>query len=211
MTTGAKTVVFISNAPNGQVDVSGNSGSELAILLQNLSTGVQTRVTPLLNSFANVDSYQFAGVSDDGLRVALIAQPTRFCSGCDCIQWPRNNLKSKVRFTTSQSVADGEAWLAPNGRTLAFATRVACPDPDDANPVSDALALDIASKNVMLVSTGAAGRRVGGSAGRRLSLPGFRRIGPMFGMQPFLADTSKLRSALTTTPALVRLACTSTT
>ena len=84
MTSDAKTAVFISNATNGQVDVSGNSGSELVVLLKNRNTGVQTRVTPLLSSFANVDSCQFAGVSDDGLRVAFIAQPTRSCSGCDC-------------------------------------------------------------------------------------------------------------------------------
>ena len=32
----------------------------------------------------NVGSYQFAGISDDGLRLAFIAQPTRSCSGYDC-------------------------------------------------------------------------------------------------------------------------------
>lgn len=176
-TPDAKTVMFVFNAPNGQVDVLGNSGSELAVLLKNLSIGVQTRVTPLLSSFANVDSYQFAGVSDDGLRVAFIAQPTRSCSGCDCTaNRPARmllrglassaliNLESKVRLSASQGVADGEAWLAPNGQTPALATRVACPDADDTNPMSDVFALDIASKNVRLVSTGAAGRRVGNSA-----------------------------------------------
>ena len=46
MTPNANTVVFIANASNGQVDSLGNSGTELAIMVQNLSTGQQTRVTP---------------------------------------------------------------------------------------------------------------------------------------------------------------------
>jgi Tol biopolymer transport system component len=198
MTPDAKTVVFISNATNGQVDVLGNSGTELAILVKNLSTGVQTRVTPLLSSLANVDAYQFAGVSDDGLRVAFIAQPTRTCNIYDCTangparMFVRDlasgaliNLENQVRFTTSQGVADGEAWLSPNGRTLAFASRVAYPQAGDTNTTAgDVFAFDIASGSVRLVNTDAAGRQV--------TVPGFAGIGPMFGVQTFLANSSKI-------------------
>ena len=84
------------------------------------------------------------------------------------------NLESKVRLSASQGVADGEAWLAPNGQTPALATRVACPDAVDTNPMSDVFALDIASKNARLVTTGAAGRRVGGSATQLFWLSGHR-------------------------------------
>ena len=165
---------------NGVVDTLGNSGSELAILVQNQSTGQQTRVTPLLSTFPNVSEYQFAGISDDGLRVAFIAQPTRTCSGYDCTaNGPARmllrdlasgaliNLESQVRFTTSQGVADGDAWLSPNGRTLAFLTRANYPEAGDVEPNSDAFVLDIASGGVRLVNVDAAGRRlaIGGFAG----------------------------------------------
>jgi Tol biopolymer transport system component len=197
MTPNANTLVFIANATNGVVDVLGNSGSELAIMVQNLSTGQQTRVTPLLSTFPNVSEYQFAGVSDDGLRVAFIAQPTRTCSGYDCTATgPARmllrdlasgaliNLESQVRFTTSQGVADGNAWLSPNGRTLAFSSRAAYPQAGDATAGSDVYALDIASGSVRLVSTDA--------AGRQLTFLGFQSTGPSFGVQTFLADSSRI-------------------
>lgn len=85
LTPDANTVVFVDAAPNGVFTSSGVEGSEPAIMVKNLSTGQQTRVTPLLSAFANVRSYQFAGVSDDGLRVAFIAQPTFTCSGYNCV------------------------------------------------------------------------------------------------------------------------------
>ena len=197
MTPDANTVVFVADATNGQVDVLGNSGTELALMVQNLVTGQQTRVTPLLSSLANVSSYQFAGVSDDGLRVAFIAQPTRVCSGYDCTATgPARmllrdlatgaliNLESKVRFTTSQGVADGDAWLSPNGRTLAFSSRAAYPEAGDVSPQSDVFALDIASGNVRLVSTDA--------AGRQLTFPGFGSVGPSWGVQAFLANSGRI-------------------
>jgi Tol biopolymer transport system component len=197
MTPNANTVVFIANATNGVVDVLGNSGTELAIMASNLTTGQQTRVTPLLSSLPNVSAYQFAGVSDDGLRVAFIAQPTRTCSGYDCTATgPARmllrdlasgaliNLESQVRFSTSQGLADGDAWLSPNGRTLAFSSRAAYPQAGDTTPGSDVYALDIASGSVRLVSTDA--------AGRQLTFPGFQGIGPTWGVQAFLSNSSRV-------------------
>ncbi len=197
MTPDASTVVFIADATNGQVDVFGNSGTEPAIMVKNLATGQQTRVTPLLSSLANVSGFQFAGVSDDGTRLAFIAQPTRSCSGYDCTALgPARmllrdlatgsliNLESQVRFTTSQGVADGDAWLSPNGRTLAFSSRAIYPQAGDTTPMSDVFALDIASGSVRLVSADA--------AGLPLTFPGFGGVGPMWGVQAFLAGSSKI-------------------
>ena len=197
MTPNANTVVFSADASDGKVDIFGNSGSELAILVQNQSTGQQTRVTPLLSTFPNVSEYQFAGVSDDGSRVAFIAQPTRTCSGYDCTaNGPARmllrdlasgaliNLESQVRFTTSQGTADGNAWLSPNGRTLAFSSRAAYPQIGDTTAGSDVYALDIASGNVRLVSTDA--------AGRQLTFPSFQSTGPSFGVQTFLANSTQI-------------------
>ena len=177
MTPDANTVVFLADAPNGVVTVLGFEGSEPAIMVKNLSTGQQTRVTPMRSTLENVDSFQFAGVSDDGLRVAFIAQPTFTCSGYNCIaNGPARmllhdlsrgalvNLESQVRFTTSQRAADGDAWLSPNGLTLAFSSRAAYPEAGDADTASrDVYALDIASNNVRLVNTDAAGRQITGN------------------------------------------------
>ena len=197
MTPDAATVVFIANATNGVVDVLGNSGTEPAILVKNLGTGVQTRVTPLRSSLPNVDAFQFAGISDDGLRVAFIAQPTRTCSGYDCTATgPARmllrdlasgqlvNLENRVRFTTSQGLADGSAWLSPNGRTLAFSSRADHPEAGDTNPTSDVFALDIASGALRLVSADA--------AGRPLTFPGFGGVGPVWGLQDFLSNSGKI-------------------
>jgi Tol biopolymer transport system component len=195
LTPDANTVVFVADAPNGVVNVLGFGGSEPAIMVKNLSTGQQTRVTPLLSAFANVSAYQFAGVSDDGLRVAFIAQPTRTCSGYDCVATGAArmllrdlssgalvNLESQVRFTTSQGVADGDAWLSPNGRTMAFSSKAAYPEAGDTTAKSDVYALDIASSTVRLVNTDAAGRQITIAA----------TVSPTYGVQSFLANSSRL-------------------
>ena len=201
LTPDANTVVFVADAPNGVVTTLGFEGSEPAIMLKNLSTGQQTRVTPLRSALANVQSYQFAGVSDDGLRVAFIAQPTFTCSGYNCIaNGPARmllrdlasgalvNLESQVRFTTSQGFADGNAWLSPNGQTLAFSSRAAYPEAGNTDTIarSNVYALDIASSTVRLVNTDAAGRQI--------TIAGFAStsVGPAYGVQTFLANSGKL-------------------
>lgn len=197
MTPSAGTVVFSADASNGRLDALGNSGLELAILVQNQLTGQQTRVTPLLSTVPNVSGYQFAGISDDGLRVAFIAQPTATCSQYNCTATgPARmllrdlasgalvNLESQVRFTTSQGRADGNALLSPDGRTLAFSTRAPYPQAGDTTAGSDVYALDIASGQVRLVSTDA--------DGRPLTFPGFQSTGPSFGVQTFLANSTRI-------------------
>lgn len=195
LTPDANTVVFVANAPNGVVNALGFEGSEPAIMVKNLSTGQQTRATPMRSTFANVQSFQFAGVSDDGLRVAFIAQPTFTCSGFNCIaNGPARmlmrdltsgalvNLENLVRFTTSQGAAGGEAWLSPNGQTLAFSSRAAYPEAGDTTAGSDVYVLDIASSTVRLVSTDATGRQI--------TMVG--TVSPSYGVQSFLANSGKL-------------------
>ena len=192
LTPDANTVVFVADAPNGVVTTLGFEGSEPAIMVKNLSTGQQTRVTPLRSAFANVDSYQFAGVSDDGLRVAFIAQPTFTCSGYNCIaDGPARmllrdlasgalvNLESQVRIAATLGfyVPNTMAWLSPNGQTLAFSSQAAYPEAGDTDTAgSDVYVLDIASSTVRLVNTDAAGRQITGT----------------YGVQTFLANSGKL-------------------
>ena len=83
MTPDANTVAYLADVTTPGDIFPGGGTSEPAILLKNLGTGQTTRVTPPLATFPNVAGFQFAGVSDDGLRVAFIAQPTRSCSGYD--------------------------------------------------------------------------------------------------------------------------------
>lgn len=195
LTPDANTVVFVADTPTGVVNVLGFSGSEAAIMVKNLGTGQQTRVTPPLSTFANVDKYEFAGVSDDGLRVAFLAQPTRSCSGYDCTaNGPARmllrdvatgalvNLESQVRFTTSQGVARGNAWLSPDGRTLAFSSNAAYPEAGFNSLSGGVFAFDIASGAVRLVSTD--------SNGVPATPPG--TFGTSFGVQGFLANSGKI-------------------
>ena len=195
MTADGNSVVYIANVFKGGEILPGVGSSEAAIMLKNLTTGQLTRVTPPLNTFPNVDSYQFAGISDDGLRVAFIAQPTRSCSGFDCTATgpvrmllrelstgQLVNLESQVRISTSQGVADGDAWLSPNGRSLAFSSSAAYPEAGDTTAKSDVYALDIASGAVRLVNTDAAGRQI--------TIAG--TVSPTYGVQSFLSSSSKL-------------------
>jgi Tol biopolymer transport system component len=197
MTPDANTVVFKGSAPDGVVNVLGVEGSEPAILATNLTTDVQTRVTPPLSTFPNAGSYQFAGVSDDGLRVAFFALPSRTCLIFDCTATgpvrllvrdlatgALINLENRVRFTTSQGAIEGDARLSPNGRTLAFSTRVGYPESGDTNATQDVFTLDIASGRVTLVNTDAAGRQI--------TVVGAGGVGPAWGLQTFLANGSKI-------------------
>jgi Tol biopolymer transport system component len=198
MTPDANTVIFVADAPNGLVDALGNTSTEPTIMALNLSTGQQTRVSPVVRTFVNVSEYQFAGVSDDGRRVAFIAQPTKTCVIFDCTaDGPARtllrdlgsgaliNLEARVRFTTAQGVADGNAMLSPDGRTLAFSSRAAYPEAGDATAGSDVYALDIASSTVRRVSTTASGQAL-----TFADFPG--GVGPSFGVQSFLVNSSQI-------------------
>jgi hypothetical protein len=173
MTPDANTVVYTADASDGQVDVLGNSGTETAIFVQNQITGQQTRVTPFLSTLPNAFAYQFAGVSDDGLRVAFVAQPTLVCfsSGYDCTpSRPARvlvrdlasgtliNLEGQLRFNTAQADAASTVWLAPNGRLLAFASQAAYPEAG--SPNGGVFVFNINNGTVRLVNADAAGRQV---------------------------------------------------
>ena len=111
ITPDASTLVFIANATNGQVDVFGNSGTEPAIMVKNLATGQQTRVTPLLSSLANVSGFQFAGVSNNGTRL-----------GADLARWPKRGLRQQRHQLAGRSVATGRGrtWGLPQAAALKF-------------------------------------------------------------------------------------------
>lgn len=189
MTPNAQTVVF-----------EGSTGVELAIMTKNLLTGVETRVTPMLSALPGATKFRFAGVSDDGQRVAFMAEPTFTCRLYDCVatgptrMFVRNvttgeliNLDSQVRLTSTQGRVDGDALISPDGQKLAFATRAPYPELGDGNANrSDVFVLNLASNTVQMVSTDA--------DGQQLTIKGYAETagGPTYGVQSFLSGSTRI-------------------
>lgn len=166
-----------------------------AIQVKNLLTGSVTQVTPPLASLPNVAGYQFAGISDDGLRLAFIAQPTSTSSGYDTTALgPARmllrdlgtgqliNLEAQVRFTTEQGRARGSAQLAPDGRSLAFASCAPHPETGDNSGKCGVFSHQLDTGLTRLVSTTAAGQpvQVAGS------------FNPSFGLQAVLPGSNRV-------------------
>ena len=193
MTPDAKTVVFIGGAP-------GLQGVEPAIQVKNLLTGVETRVTPMLGTLPSASKFVFAGVSDDGQRVAFIVEPTFSCVLYSCTatgptrMFVRDlgtgallNLDEQVRLTSGQGQVDGNALLSPDGRSLAFSTRAPYPELGDRNTNrSDVFVLNLASNTVRLVTADAQGEQI--------IIQGFAETagGAAFGVQSFLANSTRV-------------------
>ena len=193
MTPDANTVVFIGGAP-------GLQGVEPAILVKNLLTGVETRVTPMLGTLPSATKFVFAGVSDDGQRVAFIVEPTFSCALYSCTatgptrMFVRDlgtgallNLDQQVRLTSGQGQVDGNALLSPDGKSLAFSTRAPYPELGDRNTSrSDVFVLNLASNTVRLVTADAQGEQI--------IIRGFAETagGPTFGVQSFFANSTQL-------------------
>lgn len=187
LTPDANTVVYTVQAPSIYPP----------IYVKNLSTGAEILVTPPASNFPNVAGYEFAGVSDDGLRVAFIAQPTASCRLYDCVALgPARmlvhdlatgqliNLENQVRLSTSQGRAAGNARLSPDGRALAFTTYAPYPELGDNNTASDVFVFDLDTGDTRWVNTDGTGNRVG--------FTGFQGDGPAFGVQDHLANGSKI-------------------
>ena len=144
---------------------------EPAIVVKNLVTGTLTTVTPALSAFPTTAGYLFQSVSDDGLRVAMIATPTTtYLGGYETVaNGPARalvrdlrtgeliNLSTNVPLDLSQGVYDGSLLLSPDGGRLAFSTRFNIPAVGDANGKSDVFVLDLATRAVSLVSSNSAG------------------------------------------------------
>ena len=200
MTPDANTVVFIGAAPNGVTDFLGREGVEPAIKVKNLLTGVETRITPMLKTLSSLTKFTFAGVSDDGQRVAFIGEPTFSCVLYSCTalgptrMFVRDlgtgallNLDEQVRLTSSQGQVDGNALLSPDGKSLAFSTRASYPELGDSNANrSDVFVLNLASNTVRLVTADA--------NGQQLTIQGFggTAVGPTYGVQSFLANSTRV-------------------
>jgi hypothetical protein len=167
--------------------------------VRNLVTGVSTQLTPVATSLPNARGFQFAGLSDDGQRLAFVALPTvggtaynRVVNGSarmmyrDLASGQGVGLESSVRLgTTPYGPLAGDAQLSPDGRALAFSAGAPYPEAGDATATGDVYVLDIAAGTVRLASTD--------SAGQRLTILGFENgPGPVLGVQGFLAGGDRL-------------------
>lgn len=200
MTPDANTVVFVGAAPNGITDFLGREGVEPAVKVKNLLSGVETRITPMIRTLPGGSKFTFAGVSDDGQRVAFIVEPTSSCVLYVCTatgptrMFVRDlgtgallNLDEQVRLSTSQGQVDGNALLSPNGESLAFSTSVSYPEIGDSNTNrSDVFVLNLASNTVRLVTADA--------NEQQLTIQGFGATsgGPTYGVQTFLANSTRV-------------------
>lgn len=200
MTPDANSVFFIGAAPNGITDYLGREGVEPAIKVKNLLTGVETRITPMLRTLPSATKFVFAGVSDDGQRVAFIVEPTFSCVlySCEATGPTRMfvrevgtdallNLDEQVRLTSGQGQVDGNALLSPDGKSLAFSTRAPYPELGDRNTNrSDVFVLTLASNTVRLLTADANGQQV--------TIRGFAETagGPAFGVQSFLSNSTRV-------------------
>jgi Tol biopolymer transport system component len=190
MTPDANFVVFttpqVVNA-NGFLDPA--QVIEAAIYVKNLRTGVLTNVNPPLNRFTNIARYRFQSISDDGNRVALIAEPTgTYVGGYETVangpgralvrdirSGELMDLSPTVSLDVSQAAVTSELLLSPDGSKLAFNSRTNYPAVGDTNGNLDLFLVDITSRVVSMVTP----------AGSSPSLQSYAAVG-------FLANGSKL-------------------
>jgi hypothetical protein len=170
-----------------------------ALFVRDLVTGATKQVTPPAASLPNVRGFQFAGISDDGRRLAFVALPTVGGSAYNpVVNGPARmmfaevsggqvvNLEAQVRLqTTPYGLLAGDVQLSPNGGALAFTTSAAYPEAGDATAHGDVYLLDIGAGHVTLASTDAGGQQV--------AILGFGNGGgPALGVQGFLAGGNRL-------------------
>jgi Tol biopolymer transport system component len=170
-----------------------------ALFVQDLTTGARAQVTPPAGSLANVRGFQFAGISDDGRRLAFVALPTVGGSAYNpVVNGPARMmfaevasgrivyLEAQVRLqTTPYGLLAGDVQLSPNGGALAFTTSAAYPEAGDTTAHGDVYLLDIEAGNVTLASTDADGQQI--------AILGFENgAGPALGVQGFLAGGHQL-------------------
>jgi Tol biopolymer transport system component len=199
MTSDGRSVALMTDSPGSSAFDFPVLVAEPTIYVKNTVTGTLTRVTPPAASLPTTRGFQFAGLSDDGLRVAFIALPTStYLGGYETIaNGPARmmvadlsnpaavryiNLESKVRLSLTQASVYGDVLLSPDGRDLAFSTRENYPEVGDSNGKNDAFLLNIDSATLRQVNTD--------SSGNVISSPG--SFGNAFGTQAFIGRGRKL-------------------
>lgn len=175
------------------------SGAESAIFVKNLVTGAFTRVTPPIASLPNTAGYQFAGLSNDGLRVAFVALPTTtYLGGYETIaNGPARlivsdlsnpaavrfiALDAQARLSLQQGAVVGDALLSPDGRQVAFSTQADITEVGDNNGKNDAFLLTVDTLALRQVNTDVSGTAITAPS----------PFGPSFGLQAFIGQGRRL-------------------
>lgn len=199
MTPDGRSVALMTDSPGSAPFDFPVLVAEPTIYVKNTVTGTLTRVTPPAASLPTTRGFQFAGLSDDGSRVAFIALPTStYLGGYETsANGPARmmvadlsnpaavryiNLESKVRLSLTQASIYGDVLLSPNGRELAFSTRENHPEVGDTNGKNDAFLLNIDTATLRQVNTDISGNVI--------SSPG--SFGNAFGTQAFIGKGRKL-------------------
>jgi Tol biopolymer transport system component len=158
-------VVFTANTPVPTPDPIYQSASELALFVRDLSTGSVSRVSPPLASQTLTAGFAFQAISDNGQRVAFLAQPTtRYLGGYlivsdgparplvyDVASGSLRDLSGSINLVTDQDLST--LTLSSDGKKLAFATLVNQPRAGDTNGRGDVFVLDLATDALSLASS----------------------------------------------------------
>ncbi len=183
-------VAFTASTPVPTPDPIYQSASEVALFVRDLSTGSVSRVSPPLASQTLTAGFAFQAISDNGQRVAFLAQPTtRYLGGYltvsdgparpmvyDLVSGSLRDLSSSINLVTDQDLST--LVLSSDGKKLAFATRVNQPRAGDTNGKADVFVLDLATDALSLASTNSAGVQ-----GSFLGAPGFTPPYAVFGFR----------------------------
>jgi hypothetical protein len=169
--------------------------AESAIFVKNLTTGALVRATPPRATVPTTQGFAFAGLSDDGMRLAYRAvATTTYLGGYQTVvNGPvrlfvsdlsnpaavrQIDLQATARLTTDLGGdVDGSVLLSPDGRSVAFSTSADYPELGDTNNRFDLYLLNLDSLAVRRINTDVSGNAVSVSG-----------VDPRYGVQGFMGQ-----------------------
>jgi hypothetical protein len=167
-------VVFGANTPIPTPGTIYAPPSEPALFVRDLTTGRVTRITPPLASLPLTAGFTFQAISDNGQRVAFLAQPTtRYLGGYltvadgpvrpfvyDISSGALRNLSNAINLASGPDLQPGldisTLALSSDGNQLAFATPINQPRAGDNNGLLNVFVLNLANDALRSVFSPAA-------------------------------------------------------
>jgi Tol biopolymer transport system component len=144
-----------------------------------VATGELIRATPPVASLPNTQGWQFAGLSNDGTRLAFIGLPTTIYQGgyvsvatgparllvselTDPAAVRTINLQAQAPLSLNQGDVYGDAMLSPDGRQVAFTTQSNVVAAGDANNLLDTFLVNVDTGALRQINTDASGTPITG-------------------------------------------------
>ena len=196
MTPDARFVAFSVVLPGGGVFDFPPTPTEPVIYVKDVSTGALVRATPALASVPTTANWQFAGLSQDGKRLAFIALPTSTYQGgyVTLANGPARlmvsdlsnpaavrtiNLEAQAPLSLNQASVFGDALLSPDGSQVAFSTQANVTAAGDTNGIFDTFMVQVDTGELRRINTDGSGNTVVGGSSTNL-------FGTLLGLQAFI-------------------------